>query len=194
MLSAAATSSSSSSARNVSVDRSKRVQDTTVRCRGRRRKAPSISPSFAPPLPAVLYAHPTALRRAQRRRSATGATIGPRQGAPHRVASSATCARRVRRMRRVRAIPTPCPIGVGGRWGAPPVLYPSIGSEQAPRQPPGIATTQGTSTLRRRPHHRCARQLLACHHRPTRNSTVFQYYRHRSDKIPPVASIRVTRC
>ena len=135
-----------------------------------------------------------ALRRAQRHRSATGAAVGPRQGAPHHVASSATCARRVRWMRRVRAIPTPCPIGVGGRWGAPPVLYPSIGSEQAPRQPPGIATTQGTSTLRRRPHHRCARQLLACHHRPTRSSTVFQYYRHRPDKIPPVASVRVTRC
>ena len=79
-------------------------------------------------------------------------------------------------MSRVRAIPTPCPIGVGGRWGAPPVPYPSTGSEQAPRQPPGIATTQGTSTLRRRPHHRCARQLLACHYRPTRTSTFFQYY------------------
>ena len=35
-----------------------------------------------PPLPAVLHAHPAALRRAQRRRSATGAPVWPWQGPP----------------------------------------------------------------------------------------------------------------
>ena len=50
--------------------------------RGRRRKAPRISPSSAPPLSAALHAHHAALGRAQRRRSATGATIWPRQGPP----------------------------------------------------------------------------------------------------------------
>ena len=50
--------------------------------RGRRRKAPSISPSSAPALPAVLHAHHAALRRAQCRRTATGAAVWPRQGPP----------------------------------------------------------------------------------------------------------------
>ena len=50
--------------------------------RGRRRKAPSIQPSSNPTLPAVLHAHSAALRRAQRRRSAMGAAVWPRQGPP----------------------------------------------------------------------------------------------------------------
>ena len=54
--------------------------------RGRRRKAPSISRSSAPPLPACPSAHPAALQRAQRRRNPTGAAVRPRQGpaAPYR--------------------------------------------------------------------------------------------------------------
>ena len=50
--------------------------------RGRRRKAPSISPSSAPALSIVLHACHAALRRAQRRRSAMGAAVWPRQGPP----------------------------------------------------------------------------------------------------------------
>ncbi len=50
--------------------------------RGWRRKAPSISPSSAPALPIVLHARHAALRRAQRRRSATGTAVWPRQGPP----------------------------------------------------------------------------------------------------------------
>ena len=63
--------------------------------RGRRRKAPSISPSSAPPLPAVLHAHHAALRRAQLRRCATGAAVGLRQGPapPHRSAGERSAPR-----------------------------------------------------------------------------------------------------
>ena len=50
--------------------------------RGRRQKAPSISPSSNPPLPAALPAHLAALRRAHHRRCATGAAVWPRQGPP----------------------------------------------------------------------------------------------------------------
>ena len=59
--------------------------------RGRRRKAPSTQPSSAPPMPACPSAHPAALQRAQRRRSATGAAVWPRQGpaAPHRAPAGA---------------------------------------------------------------------------------------------------------
>jgi len=63
--------------------------------RGRRRKAPSISPSSAPPLPSVLHAHHAALRRAQLRRCATGAAVGLRQGPapPHRSAGEGSAPR-----------------------------------------------------------------------------------------------------
>jgi hypothetical protein len=60
--------SSAGSEKTCDARRSEQCQDRMLSSagRGRRRKAPSISPSFAPPLPAVLHAHPTAPRRAQR--------------------------------------------------------------------------------------------------------------------------------
>ena len=45
-------------------------------------KGTKLPPSSAPPMPACLLAHPAALQRAQRRHSATGAAVWPRQGPP----------------------------------------------------------------------------------------------------------------
>ena len=61
---------------------SRNIRTISSAGRGWRRKAPSISPSSAPALPAVLHAHHAALRRAQCRRTATGAAVWPRQGPP----------------------------------------------------------------------------------------------------------------
>ena len=45
-------------------------------------KGTKLPSSSAPAPPAALPAHPAAIRRTQRRRSATGAAVGPRQGPP----------------------------------------------------------------------------------------------------------------
>ena len=80
LLSAAANSFSSSSATKRVRGQGANSQSTRVRCRRRRRKAPSMQPSSNPPLPAVLHPRHASLGRAQRRRSATGAAVWPRQG------------------------------------------------------------------------------------------------------------------
>jgi hypothetical protein len=67
------------------------IRQTRSEGRRRRRKAPSISPNSAPALPATLSVHSATLRSAQRRRSATGATVCPTPGQePHHHRSAAT--------------------------------------------------------------------------------------------------------
>ena len=106
-----------------------------------RRKAPSISPSSASPLPAVLHARYAALGRAQRRRCATRATSRPRQAPPplHRRSSRRAPDATLRRQlphEPYPSAPPPCARVPSGRH-AKLSAEPADGSQLAP--PPPLA-------------------------------------------------------
>ena len=115
-----------------------------------RRKAPSISPSSASPLPAVLHARYAALGRAQRRRCATRATSRPRQAPPplHRRSSRRAPDATLRRQ-----LPhTPYPNPVPSPARPPPARHaqPSaepVGGSQLPSPPPAGRGAAAPSSL-----------------------------------------------
>ena len=95
-------------------------------------KGTKLPPSSNPPLPAALSVPPTALRRAQRCRSATGATPRPRQGPPpppHRSSASGHC--------RAAAAAPACPLTLPPH--TPCARVPSKRCAQPSAEPPGRA-------------------------------------------------------
>ena len=128
---------------------SRNIRTISSAGRGWRRKAPSISPSSAPALPAVLHAHHAALRRAQCRRTATGAAVWPRQGPPppYRSAggrptprcggSSRTSPTLAPRL----PAPTPRPVGTH----RPASAEPADGAQLPPPPPPARGATAPSS-------------------------------------------------
>ena len=115
-----------------------------------RRKAPSISPSSASPLPAVLHARYAALGRAQRRRCATRATSRPRQAPPPLCTGGAATER-----------PTP---RCGGSSHTLPTLTPCL-RPLAPRRPDTHSRPPSRSVGRSYPPHHLQGGAPQRHHR-----------------------------